>query len=39
LGCRSSKQCCCRTWGLIGVGGLLLVFAVIQLIGLPAPPS
>jgi hypothetical protein len=24
--------------GLIGVGGLLLVFAVIQLLGLPAPP-
>jgi len=25
--------------GLIGVGGLLLVFAVIQLLGLPGPPS
>jgi hypothetical protein len=26
-------------YGLIGVGGLLLVFAVIQLLGLPGPPS
>jgi hypothetical protein len=25
--------------GLIGVGGLLLIFSVIQLLGLPAPPS
>lgn len=25
--------------GLIGVGALLLVFAVIQLLGLPGPPS
>jgi hypothetical protein len=25
--------------GLIGVGGLLLIFAVIQLLGLPAPPG
>ena len=25
--------------GLIGIGGLLLAFAVIQLLGLPAPPS
>jgi len=25
--------------GLIGLGGLLLVFAVIQLFGLPGPPS
>jgi hypothetical protein len=25
--------------GLIGLGGLLLVFAVIQLLGLPGPPS
>jgi hypothetical protein len=25
--------------GLIGVGGLLLVFAVIQLLGLPGPPA
>jgi hypothetical protein len=25
--------------GLIGVAGLLLVFAVIQLLGLPGPPS
>jgi hypothetical protein len=25
--------------GLIGVGGLLLAFAVIQLLGLPGPPA
>ena len=25
--------------GLIGIGALLLVFAVIQLLGLPGPPS
>jgi hypothetical protein len=25
--------------GLIGVGGLILAFAVVQLLGLPAPPS
>jgi hypothetical protein len=25
--------------GLIGVAGLLLIFAVIQLLGLPRPPS
>lgn len=25
-------------WGLIGVGALILVFAVIQLAGLPEPP-
>jgi hypothetical protein len=25
--------------GLIGLGGLLLVFAVVQLLGLPAPPT
>ena len=25
--------------GLIGVGGVLLVFAVIQLLGLPGPPA
>jgi hypothetical protein len=26
-------------YGLIGVGALILVFAVVQLLGLPAPPS
>lgn len=25
--------------GLIGIGGLILIFAVVQLLGLPAPPS
>jgi hypothetical protein len=25
--------------GLIGIGGLILIFAVIQLLGLPAPPA